>query len=140
MEQTEELLEKIKANNSQLNRDILKDIIAIDGAIVEEDSLNYKEKIYKSIEDRYSKELEQMKYHLYQEELNEKIDEYVENNKKDINTNMGLLKLFLIRIAAIKDISNNKTKEILNSISNSNKFDEIKQLYENLDEQLLKNL
>lgn len=140
MEQTEELLEKIKANNSQLNRDILKDIIAIDGAIVEEDSLNYKEKIYKSIEDKYSKELEQMKYNLYQEELNEKIDEYVESNKKDINTNMGLLKLFLIRIAAIKDISNNKTKEILNSISNSNKFDEIKQLYENLDEQLLKNL
>ena len=46
MEQTEKILKKIKAINSDEVKDILKDIVIIDGAIVQEDNLKYKEKVY----------------------------------------------------------------------------------------------
>lgn len=140
MEQTEELLEKIKANNSQINKEVLKDIIAIDGAIVQEESLNYKEKIYKNMENKYSVKLDEMKYYIFQEKLDKKLDEYVESNKKDINTNLGLLKLFLIRIAAIEDVNGKEIEEIVKTISNEENYLKIKDLYENLDKQLLKSL
>lgn len=140
MEQTEELLEKIKANNSQINKEVLKDIIAIDGAIVQEESLNYKEKIYKNMENKYSVKLDEMKYYIFQEKLDKKLDEYVESNKKDINTNLGLLKLFLIRIAAIEDVNGKEIEEIVKTISSEESYLKIKDLYENLDKQLLKSL
>ena len=113
MEQTEEILKKIKAINSDEVKDILKDIVIIDGAIVQEDNLKYKEKVYQEIKNKYYKKLIELKFEIFKECLNEKLDNYVDSNKKDINSQIGLLKLFLIRIAALEIVNSQKINEII---------------------------
>lgn len=140
MEQTEEILKKIKAINSDEVKDILKDIVIIDGAIVQEDNLKYKEKVYQEIKNKYYKKLIELKFEIFKEYLNEKLDNYVDSNKKDINSQIGLLKLFLIRIAALEIVKTQKTNEIIKLLNNEVKYRKIKELYDNLDDEILKNL
>lgn len=140
MEQTEEILKKIKAINSDEVKDILKDIVIIDGAIVQEDNLKYKEKVYQEIKNKYYKKLTELKFEIFKECLNEKLDNYVDSNKKDINSQIGLLKLFLIRIAALEIVKTQKTNEIIKLLNNEVKYRKIKELYDNLDNEILKNL
>ena len=138
MEQTEEILKKIKAINSDEVKDILKDIVIIDGAIVQEDNLKYKEKVYQEIKNKYYKKLIELKFEIFKEYLNEKLDNYVDSNKKDINSQIGLLKLFLIRIAALEIVKTQKTNEIIKLLNNEVKYRKIKELYDNLDNEILK--
>ena len=140
MEQTEEILKKIKAINSDEVKDILKDIVIIDGAIVQEDNLKYKEKVYQEIKNKYYKKLIELKFEIFKECLNEKLDNYVDSNKKDINSQIGLLKLFLIRIAALEIVKTQKTNEIIKLLNNEVKYRKIKELYDNLDDEILKAL
>lgn len=140
MEQTEEILKKIKAINSDEVKDILKDIVIIDGAIVQEDNLKYKEKVYQEIKNKYYKKLIELKFEIFKEYLNEKLDNYVDSNKKDINSQIGLLKLFLIRIAALEIVKTQKTNEIIKLLNNEVKYRKIKELYDNLDNEILKAL
>lgn len=140
MEQTEEILKKIKAINSDEVKDILKDIVIIDGAIVQEDNLKYKEKVYQEIKNKYYKKLTELKFEIFKECLNEKLDNYVDSNKKDINSQIGLLKLFLIRIAALEIVKTQKTNEIIKLLNKEVKYRKIKELYDNLDNEILKAL
>ena len=140
MEQTEEILKKIKAINSDEVKDILKDIVIIDGAIVQEDNLKYKEKVYQEIKNKYYKKLIELKFEIFKEYLNEKLDNYVDSNKKDINSQIGLLKLFLIRIAALEIVKTQKTNEIIKLLNKEVKYRKIKELYDNLDNEILKAL
>ena len=140
MEQTEEILKKIKAINSDEVKDILKDIVIIDGAIVQEDNLKYKEKVYQEIKNKYYKKLIELKFEIFKEYLNEKLDNYVDSNKKDINSQIGLLKLFLIRIAALEIVKTQKINEIIKLLNNEVKYRKIKELYDNLDNEILKAL
>lgn len=140
MEQTEEILKKIKAINSDEVKDILKDIVIIDGAIVQEDNLKYKEKVYQEIKNKYYKKLIELKFEIFKECLNEKLDNYVDSNKKDINSQIGLLKLFLIRIAALEIVKTQKTNEIIKLLNKEVKYRKIKELYDNLDNEILKAL
>ena len=140
MEQTEEILKKIKAINSDEVKDILKDIVIIDGAIVQEDNLKYKEKVYQEIKNKYYKKLIELKFEIFKEYLNEKLDNYVDSNKKDINSQIGLLKLFLIRIAALEIVNSQKINEIIKLLNNEVKYGKIKELYDNLDNEILKAL
>lgn len=140
MEQTEEILKKIKAINSDEVKDILKDIVIIDGAIVQEDNLKYKEKVYQEIKNKYYKKLIELKFEIFKEYLNEKLDNYVDSNKKDINSQIGLLKLFLIRIAALEIVNSQKINEIIKLLNNEVKYRKIKELYDNLDNEILKAL
>ena len=57
MEKSEEVLEKIKEIKDTKINEIVKDIILIDGAIVEDD-VNYKEKNIFLLEKKYKDELE----------------------------------------------------------------------------------
>lgn len=140
MEQTEEILKKIKAINSDEVKDILKDIVIIDGAIVQEDNLKYKEKVYQEIKNKYYKKLIELKFEIFKEYLNEKLDNYVDSNKKDINSQIGLLKLFLIRIAALEIVNSQKINEIIKLLNKEVKYRKIKELYDNLDDEILKAL
>ncbi|MGN1012244.1 MAG: hypothetical protein ACI4ON_00215 [Clostridia bacterium] len=140
MEQTEEILKKIKAINSDEVKDILKDIVIIDGAIVQEDNLKYKEKVYQEIKNKYYKKLMKLKFEIFKEYLNEKLDNYVDSTKKDINSQIGLLKLFLIRIAALEIVNTQKINEIIKLLNNEVKYRKIKELYDNLDDEILKTL
>lgn len=140
MEQTEEILKKIKAINSDEVKDILKDIVIIDGAIVQEDNLKYKEKVYQEIKNKYNKKLMELKFEIFKEYLNEKLDNYVDSTKKDINSQIGLLKLFLIRIAALEIVNSQKINEIIKLLNKEVKYRKIKELYDNLDNEILKAL
>lgn len=140
MEQTEEILKKIKAINSDEVKDILKDIVIIDGAIVQEDNLKYKEKVYQEIKNKYYRKLIELKFEIFKEYLNEKLDNYVDSNKKDINSQIGLLKLFLIRIAALEIVNSQKINEIIKLLNKEVKYRKIKELYDNLDNEILKAL
>lgn len=140
MEQTEEIYKKIKEIDTEEIRDILKDIIIIDGAIVEEDNLKYKEKVYSDLENKYYNKLTELKYYLYQDKLEDKVEKYVDSPKKDINTMIGLLKLFLIRIAAFEVVDNKELKSMLSKVNEENSIKNIKQLYEKIDSILLNNI
>lgn len=140
MEQTEEIYKRIKEIDSKDIRDILKDIILIDGAIVEENILDYKQKKYNDLESKYYTKLHRLKYYSFQERVDDKIDKYVESTAKEINTNLGVLKLFLIRIAALELVKNDEINNILNSIYREENHKRVKDLYEQLDRILLRNI
>ena len=140
MEQTEEIYKRIKEIDSKDIRDILKDIILIDGAIVEENILDYKQKKYNDLESKYYTKLHRLKYYSFQERADDKIDKYVESTAKEINTNLGVLKLFLIRIAALELVKNDEINNILDSIYREENHKRVKDLYEQLDRILLRNI
>ena len=140
MEQTEEIYKRIKEIDSKDIRDILKDIILIDGAIVEENILDYKQKKYNDLESKYYTKLHRLKYYSFQERADDKIDKYVESTAKEINTNLGVLKLFLIRIAALELVKNDEINNILDSIYREENHKRVKDLYEQLDIILLRNI
>ena len=140
MEQTEEIYKRIKEIDSKDIRDILKDIILIDGAIVEENILNYKQKKYNDLESKYYTKLHRLKYYSFQERVDDKIDKYVESTAKEINTNLGVLKLFLIRIAALELVKNDEINNILDSIYREDNHKRVKDLYEQLDRILLRSI
>ncbi len=140
MEQTEEILKKIRENNSEEIRDVLKDIIIIDGAIVQRDNLKYKEKVYSDLENKYYTKLNELKYYLYEEIVEDKIDEYVDSANKDINTMMGLLKLFLIRIAAFNLVDNKELNKELDKLYEETRIEEVRKIYEKIDSILLNSI
>ena len=104
MEQTEKILEKIKLIKSDKIEEEIQDIITIDGAIIEDKSYRYKEKIFYDLENKYKKYLKELKYRTFKYEVDDKVDKYVDSSMKEVNTQLGLLKLFLIRIADRKSV------------------------------------
>lgn len=140
MEQTEEIYKKIKEIDSEKTRDILKDIVLIDGAIVEENNLSYKKKTYEDLESKYYTKLHKLKYYSFQERVEDKIDKYVESTSKEINTNLGILKLFLIRICALELVKNNEINDVLDLIYKEENHKKVKDLYEQVDRILLRNI
>ena len=96
MEQTEKILEKIKLIKSDKIEEEIQDIITIDGAIIEDKSYRYKEKIFYDLENKYKKYLKELKYSTFKYEVDDKVDKYVDSSMKEVNTQLGLLKLFLI--------------------------------------------
>lgn len=137
MEQTEKILEKIKLIKSDKIEEEIQDIITIDDAIIEDKSYRYKAKIFYDLESKYQKYLKELKYSTFKSEVDDKVDKYVDSSIKEVNTQLGLLKLFLIRIAAIKVVSSNKKDELLTKIYNENDQDKINSLYDELDKLIL---
>ena len=137
MEQTEKILEKIKLIKSEKIEEEIQDIVTIDDAIIEDKSYRYKEKIFYDLKSKYKKYLKELKYSTFKSEVDDKVDKYVDSSMKEINTQLGLLKLFLIRIAAIKVVSSNKKDELLTKIYNENDQDKINSLYDELDKLIL---
>ena len=140
MEQTEEIYKKIKENDSKEIRDVLKDIVLIDGAIVEEKDLEYKKKTYSNLESKYYTKLYKLKYYSFQERVDDKLDKYIDSSLKEANTNLGVLKLFLIRIAALELVRNDELKEILEKIYKEENHKRVKDYYEQLDRILLRSI
>ena len=96
MEKTEEILEKIRDIKDSKVNEIVKDIILIDGAIVEDD-INYKEKNIFLLEKKYKEKLDLLSYGKVKEDVKDKIDENVDSKRKYYNTKLGTIKVFLIR-------------------------------------------
>ena len=138
MEKSEEGLEKIKEIKDTKINEIVKDIILIDGAIVEDD-VNYKEKNIFLLEKKYKDELDKLFYNIVKKDVKEKVDENVESRKKYYNTKLGTIKVFLIRIAGIKVLGQ---KDILSDFYFKDKEDKDKvyKILEKLDEFLAENI
>ena len=138
MEKSEEVLEKIKEIKDTKINEIVKDIILIDGAIVEDD-VNYKEKNIFLLDKKYKDELDKLFYNIVKKDVKEKVDENVESRKKYYNTKLGTIKVFLIRIAGIKVLGQ---KDILSDFYFKDREDKDKvyKILEKLDKFLAENI
>lgn len=140
MNNIEKLYENIKGRDDENIREILKNIIIIDGAIVQDGNLKYKKETLVKIEQKYKKELEDLSYHKLKKIVEDKTDEFVESDIKAINTELGNLKNMLIRILGTKMYTNNKIEEIKNKIKKENDTERISELYLELDEVLVEHI
>lgn len=140
MRNIDTLYEKIKDKKDGSINNILKDIIVIDGAIVQETNLEYKKNIFITLEEKYKKDLEELMYHKVKDIVDEKTDMYVDSQIKTINTQLGNLKNMLIRVASTKMYTNNKVDEIKQKLKKQNNPKQIYELYLDLDDILVKHL
>lgn len=142
MEKSEEILEKIRENKDSKISEIIKDIILIDGAIVDNDT-NYKEKNIFLLEKKYKEKLDKLFYNIVKEDVKEKVKEKVEENveskNKYYNTKLGTIKVFLIRIAGLETLGENN---IFGMIDLSKQYDKEKiyKILEKLDVFLAENI
>lgn len=140
MDKVDNLYNKLQEFDNKKINGILKDIIVIDGAIVQELNLEYKRDIYLTINEKYKNELRKLKYEKVISIVDEKVDEYVKSNIKEINTILGTLKTMLIRLAGINLYSGDKINEILSKIEKEDKKEQIYKLYEKLDNEITNNI
>lgn len=140
MDKVDNLYNKLQEFDNKKINGILKDIIVIDGAIVQDSNLEYKKDIYLTINEKYKNELRKLKYEKVISIVDEKVDEYVESNIKEINTILGTLKTMLIRLAGINLYSEDKINEILSKIEKEDKKEQIYKLYEKLDNEITNNI
>ena len=82
----------------------------------------------------------ELKYYSFQERVDDKLDKYIESSLKEANTNLGVLKLFLIRIAALELVRNDELKEVLDKIYKEENHKRVKDYYEQLDRILLRSI
>ena len=138
MEKSEEILEKIRENKDSKISEIIKDIILIDGAIVDNDT-NYKEKNIFLLEKKYKEKLDKLFYNIVKEGVKEKVEENVESKNKYYNTKLGTIKVFLIRIAGLETLGENN---IFGMIDLSKQYDKEKiyKILEKLDVFLAENI
>lgn len=140
MDKVDNLYNKLQEFDNKKINGILKDIIVIDGAIVQDSNLEYKKDIYLTINEKYKNELRKLKYDKIISIVDEKVDEYVKSNIKEINTILGTLKTMLIRLAGINLYSGDKINEILSKIEKEDKKEQIYKLYEKLDNEITNNI
>ncbi len=138
MEQSEEIYKKIKEYDLEENNEMIKNIISIDGAIVQESSLGFKQKLYTDLENKYYNDLSKLKYYTFVEKLNEKNYDFVDSEAKRINALLGILKLFFIRIAAFNIVKDKEIIELKEKISKEENYEKLSDLYENIDNRLIK--
>ena len=138
MEKSEEILEKIREDKDSKISEIIKDIILIDGAIVDNDT-NYKEKNIFLLEKKYKEKLDKLFYNIVKEDVKEKVEENVESKNKYYNTKLGTIKVFLIRIAGLETLGENN---IFGMIDLSKQYDKEKiyKILEKLDVFLAENI
>ena len=138
MEKSEEILEKIRENKDSKISEIIKDIILIDGAIVDNDT-NYKEKNIFLLEKKYKEKLDKLFYNIVKEDVKEKVEENVESKNKYYNTKLGTIKVFLIRISGLETLGENN---IFGMIDLSKQYDKEKiyKILEKLDVFLAENI
>ena len=139
MEKTEEILKKIKNLKDSKVNEIVKDIILIDGAIVEDD-VNYKEKNVFLLEKKYKEKLDLLSYGKVKEDVKDKIEENVESKRKYYNTKLGTIKVFLIRIAGIEVVGEKYINEEINRLKKELSKDNIYKLLEMIDDILAKHI
>lgn len=125
MDNIEKLYEVIKKKDDVEIKDVIKDIIIIDGAIVEESSYEYKNDVYEKILKEYQKELHELTYHKIKSIVDFKVDEFIDSDIKSINTKLGNLKNMLIRIAGIKLYTDKKIECLLKELNNSEEVEKI---------------
>ena len=140
MEKVEILFEKIKNLKDEKVNEILKDIVIIDGAIVQEGNTEYKKNTNMIMEEKYKDELDNINYSIVKNIVDVKLNKYVESKEKDINTILGNLKVALIRIAGIRVFNNEKISDLLHKIKNEIDPKMVYKIYSEIDDEIINNI
>lgn len=140
MEKVEILFEKIKNLKDEKVNEILKDIVIIDGAIVQEGNTEYKKNTNMIMEEKYKDELDNINYSIVKNIVDIKLNKYVESKEKDINTILGNLKVALIRIAGIRVFNNEKISDLLHKIKNEIDPKMVYKIYSEIDDEIINNI
>ena len=128
-----EQLDKIYFVLSQKNPKIYEDILLIDGAI-EQINVEYKKEILKKFKNKYSIKLNKLKYYLYDYKIEKKIEKDIISLKKALNTKLGTLKLFMIRVSMISLIDKYELETLLEQIAQEDNIKELDKYLARIDE------
>ncbi len=128
-----EQLDKIYFVLSQKNPKVYEDILLIDGAI-EQINVEYKKEILKKFKNKYSIKLNKIKYYLYDYKIEKKIEKDIISLKKALNTKLGTLKLFMIRVSMISLIDKYELETLLEQIAQEDNIKELDKYLARIDE------
>ena len=128
-----EQLDKIYFVLSQKNQKVYEDILLIDGAI-EQINVEYKKEILKKFKNKYSIKLNKIKYYLYDYKIEKKIEKDIISLKKALNTKLGTLKLFMIRVSMISLIDKYELETLLEQIAQEDNIKELDKYLARIDE------
>ena len=128
-----EQLDKIYFVLSQKNPKVYEDILLIDGAI-EQINVEYKKEILKKFKNKYSIKLKKIKYYLYDYKIEKKIEKDIISLKKALNTKLGTLKLFMIRVSMISLIDKYELETLLEQIAQEDNIKELDKYLARIDE------
>ncbi len=143
MEQKVDLLEKVKHNITDENKEIIKDLISINGALVDNNEVldsEKKEILYNKLEKKYYLILSKLKYYSFVTKVEKKVEKFVESEQKSINSLLGTLKMFLTRIAAFSIVEDKRVIELKSEIAKEDNYKKLVKLYEELDSILIESL
>ena len=115
------------------NPKVYEDILLIDGAI-EQINVEYKKEILKKFKNKYSIKLNKLKYYLYDYKIEKKIEKDIISLKKALNTKLGTLKLFMIRVSMISLIDKYELETLLEQIAQEDNIKELDKYLARIDE------
>ena len=128
-----EQLDKIYFVIYKKNPKVYEDILLIDGAI-EQINVEYKKEILKKFKNKYSIKLNKIKYYLYDYKIEKKIEKDIISLKKALNTKLGTLKLFMIRVSMISLIDKYELETLLEQIAQEDNIKELDKYLARIDE------
>ncbi len=143
MEQKVDLLEKVKHNITDDNKEIIKDLISINGALVDDNDVLDSDKkviLYNKLEKKYHLILSKLKYYSFVNKVEKKVEKFVESDQKNINSLLGTLKMFLTRISAFSVVEDKRIIELKSEIAKEDNYKKLVKLYEELDSILIESL
>lgn len=100
--------------NEELNPEIIMDIELIDNVIVDKEDKRKKELLF-NLEKKYEESLNARQYFKIKGLVATKT--YMVNNEKELNTLLGNLKVWLVRIAYLEKKENDEINKIYNKIA-----------------------
>ncbi len=108
--------------NEELNPEIIMDIELIDNVIVDKEDKRKKELLF-NLEKKYEESLNARQYFKIKGLVATKT--YMVNNEKELNTLLGNLKVWLVRIAYLEKKENDEINKIYNKIAEEKDKDKI---------------
>lgn len=139
MENIDELYDLIKKYKKDNIRDIIKDIIILDGAIVGDD-IKEKEDCLKLLESKYGSILDELFYFKTKSVVDTKTMEKNTEYIKEINTTLGNLKNWLIRIAGIELIGRGKVEIYFEKLKEKENLRKIDKVLVEIDKEIIQNI
>ncbi len=139
MENIDELYDLIKSSKSEETRDIIKDIVILDGIILGED-IKEKEKCLKDLESKYGSILDELLYFKTKSVVDTKTMENDVDYIKKINTILGNLKNWLIRIAGIELAGKDKVEVYFEKLKEKENLRKIDKILVEIDKEIILNI
>lgn len=139
MENIDELYDLVKAIKSEETRDIIKDVVILDGIILGE-NIKEKENCLKDLESKYGSILDELLYFKTKSVVDTKTMENDVDYIKKINTILGNLKNWLIRIAGIELAGKDKVEVYFEKLKEKESLRKIDKILVEIDKEIIQNI